>query len=33
LNKIPADRFRVLALPPQQQGSLQLVDSGCAKMG
>jgi hypothetical protein len=33
LNKIPADRFRVLALPPQQQSSLQLVDSGCAKMG
>jgi hypothetical protein len=33
LNKIPADRFRVVALPAQQQGSLQLVDSGCAKMG
>lgn len=32
LTKIPADRFRVLTLPPQSQPPVQLVDTGCAKM-
>ena len=33
LATIPADRFRVLALPPQTQSSEILADTGCAKMG
>jgi hypothetical protein len=32
LGKLPAGRFRVLALPPQEAGSWSLVDGGCAKM-